>query len=173
MFERWKLKRAIRRNRELIRPGSIPKLRPDERTIYNSEDVQALGRYVTNLVESVKAYEELERFYSDRVFTESLEFDIPTPARNDEQMWTKDEKGHTQLTSKGRFELRKLIDAEKARRFDVTTLWILKFFLPVVASLVGIIGALTGLVAVSHKTPAPEKKPPVIELPTQVKAVQK
>jgi len=48
--------------------------------------------------------------------------------------------------------LRKLVDAEKARRFEIKTLWVTKFWLPLLAALVGIIGALTGLAAVlQHK----------------------
>jgi hypothetical protein len=37
---------------------------------------------------------------------------------------------------------------EKARRFEVKTLWVTKIILPLAGVLVGIIGALTGLVAV-------------------------
>lgn len=62
------------------------------------------------------------------------------------------QEGRVFLSSRGRAHLRKLIDEEKARRFEAKILWLMKFWLPLLASLVGIIGALTGLVAVlQHK----------------------
>lgn len=55
------------------------------------------------------------------------------------------------LTRAGRLHARKLIDAEKTRRFEAATFWVTKFWLPLLASLVGILGAITGLVAVFYK----------------------
>ena len=58
----------------------------------------------------------------------------------------------TLLTSHGRAKVRSLVDAERSRRFEAKTLWLTKFWLPLLAALVGIIGALTGFVAVlQHK----------------------
>ncbi len=54
------------------------------------------------------------------------------------------------FTPRARSHLRKMIDEEKARRFEVKTLWVTKLILPLLAALIGIIGALTGLVAVLH-----------------------
>jgi hypothetical protein len=45
-----------------------------------------------------------------------------------------------------------LIGEEKARRFEVKTLWVTKFWIPLLAASIGIIGALTGFFAVlQHK----------------------
>jgi hypothetical protein len=57
-------------------------------------------------------------------------------------MWTSDPEIRRWFSAKGRTNLRKLIDEEKARRFEVKTLWVTKFWLPLLAALVGIIGAL-------------------------------
>jgi hypothetical protein len=51
------------------------------------------------------------------------------------------------IMPKGRALLRELIHREKERRFEATARWI-KLFTPLVAAVVGIIGAITGLVAV-------------------------
>jgi hypothetical protein len=71
------------------------------------------------------------------------------PPETDVEYW------HTQkldypaiLTPNGRYQARKLIDAEKARRFEVRTLWVTKFWLPLLTALVGLIGAATGFIAV-------------------------
>jgi hypothetical protein len=92
-------------------------------------------------------------------------FDIETPPITDTEMWDYDqESGAKWYSAKGRTYLRKLIDEEKARRFEVKTLWVTKFWLPLLAALVGIIGALTGLFAVIHRKPdQSEKIPPTFE----------
>ena len=78
--------------------------------------------------------------------------DIELPAWPDNEIWKSSDDGEfVYLTNKGRAQVRKLIAEEKTRRFEVKTLWVTKFWLPLLAALVGIIGALTGLVAVLHK----------------------
>jgi hypothetical protein len=79
---------------------------------------------------------------------EAQELDIAMPLVTEREMWQRDEDQSLYLTSQGRFYLRRLIDQEKARRFEVKTLWVTKIILPLAGVLVGIIGALTGLVAV-------------------------
>jgi hypothetical protein len=87
------------------------------------------------------------------LYREAISLDIQTPSLNDNTKWMHDDGGtHMFLTPLARAELRKLIDAEKARRFEVKTLWVTKFWLPLLAALVGIIGAITGLVAVLRHT---------------------
>jgi hypothetical protein len=91
--------------------------------------------------------------------------DVPKPPYTMTELWDRDEQdGEVALwlNVNGRAHLRKLIAEHKARTFESNTLWITKFWLPLLAALVGIIGALTGLFAVIHKTPpAPKEKPPV------------
>jgi hypothetical protein len=93
--------------------------------------------------------EEIAHIVGLRLSREAISLDLEVP--DDEETWEKGEK-HAGFTAKGRAQVRKVIDAEKARRFEVKTLWITKFWLPLFAALIGIIGALTGLVAVlQHK----------------------
>lgn len=93
----------------------------------------------------------INAFLSDQLWDEAREHDIAIPKGEDvwEGSFHHDRKYLTMAT---RAQLRKQIDAEKARRFEVKTLWLMKFWLPLLASLVGIIGALTGLFAVLRHT---------------------
>ena len=87
---------------------------------------------------------------SNKLFRDSLIYDIDWGT--DEGIIHREGDGPTLVTLKGRAHIRKLIDEEKARRFEVKTLWVTKFWVPLLAALIGIIGALTGLVAVlQHK----------------------
>lgn len=86
-----------------------------------------------------------------RLAREANSLDIETPPSDQKEMWTEHkDSGMTWLSRAGRVYVRKLVYEEKARRFDAKTLWVTKFWLPLLASLVGIIGALTGLIAVLH-----------------------
>lgn len=91
--------------------------------------------------------------------------DVPKPPYTEKQLWDQDEQdGEVALwlNVSGRAHLRKLIAEERARRFESRTLWITKFWLPLLAALVGIIGALTGLFAVlQQRKEPPKEKPPV------------
>jgi hypothetical protein len=90
-----------------------------------------------------------EALRSDLLLTKCASLDIEAPDRMNQEYWTADPGV---LNSKGRFHARQLFDAEKARRFEMKTLWVTKIILPLAAVLVGIIGALTGLFAVlQHK----------------------
>jgi hypothetical protein len=96
--------------------------------------------------------EEIEFEMSRSILLEAKELDVDIPDTNDQVIWIPDRFGTPYLNSRGRSRLRKLIDEEKNRRFEVRTRWVTKFVLPLVAALIGIIGALTGLVAVlQHK----------------------
>jgi len=75
--------------------------------------------------------------YANRLF-------IPTPERTDESMWCESSYENRQvLTHKGISILRTAIRAEQKGQRE--------FFVTVLATLIGIIGAITGLVAVFHK----------------------
>jgi hypothetical protein len=147
MFNDWwlelKLSAALRR---------LERAAKEKRT--SSEE--ALAQYETNLRTAVTKYQyvrrALEKRRSMRLHVEASKLDIDVPPRDDREIWDEEGLNETYLTLKGRNHLRKLIDAEKARRFEVKTIWVTKFWLPLLAALVGIIGALTGLVAVlQHK----------------------
>jgi hypothetical protein len=110
-----------------------------------------MQRLMSNYLEAKK---NLARELSVSLLTEADDLDLELPPRSDSKIWQPDVNGEpiTLLTIRGRAQVRTLIDAEKARRFEVKTLWVTKFWLPLLAALVGVIGALTGLVAVlGHK----------------------
>ncbi len=79
---------------------------------------------------------------------EAQELDIAFPPVEDREMWAQDYDQSLILTFRGRSYLRERMDKEKQRRFDVKTMWLIKFWFPLLGALIGIIGSLTGLVAV-------------------------
>ena len=150
MFEVWKLNRQLRRvqrvfandYKKLVKRKAPP------------EEFQKLD--ASEYFEVQEAEKALDWAVGNRLHREARSLDVEVPPYGDNQMWFHDEENSrvwlTSLTSKGRAHVRKLIDEEKARRFEVKTRWVTKFILPFLAALIGLIGALTGLVAVlEHK----------------------
>ena len=158
MFELWRLAwemRKVRRTyekkskRAMARkslPGENPKGLPP-----------GIFRFSIALDQGMKERRierEMDFVVGTRLHHEARKFDIETPPITDREMWTNDEEKQREFyTPKGRAYVRKLVDAEKARRFEVKTLWVTKLIIPLVASLVGILGALTGLFAILHRKP--------------------
>jgi|SRR5580704_9697534 hypothetical protein len=100
----------------------------------------------------VRAELSIKAYLSDRILSEAARLDIDVPPPANLEYWDVELGGSKFLNVSGRFYLRTLIDQEKARRFEVKTLWVTKFWIPLLAAGIGIIGALTGLVAVlQHK----------------------
>lgn len=96
--------------------------------------------------------EEIDRVVAIKLWRDAHRLDIAIPPLSEKDMWVHSNDGeYTFLSAKGRAIVRKLVDEEKARRFEVKTLWVTKFWLPLLAAFVGIIGALTGLIAVWHR----------------------
>jgi hypothetical protein len=148
MFERWKLKRRLADiNRTTARKQKELDARKADKTEYEELEWDEYG-----------AIRDIEHGFDyiegTRLLRVARDLDIEVPHYSDETMWVNDtgESGFMWFTSKGRAHVRKLIDEEKARRFEVKTLWVTKFWIPLLAAGIGIIGALTGLVAVlEHK----------------------
>lgn len=96
--------------------------------------------------------ETIEQVLAIRLRRQAVSLDLELPAWPDNEMWKSSEDGEfVYLTNKGRAHVRNLVAEEKTRRFELKTLWVTKFWLPLLAALVGIIGALTGLFAVLHR----------------------
>jgi hypothetical protein len=146
MFRLWQLKRRLRtaERRYAKAYGDCKK-----NDIVPEQSI-ALVRMNSQLRDAEAAVEAYVGFL---LLSEAQALDVEVPHLGNPEMWTSnEEKNTTWFTPKGRTYVRKLIDAEKARRFEVKTLWVTKFWLPLLAALVGIIGALTGLFAVlQHK----------------------
>lgn len=89
---------------------------------------------------------------SQRLSHEARALDIEQPPYYDKTMWVDDrDVGKVWLSGKGRAYLRAQIHEQKAKHFESNTLWVTRFWLPLITSLIGVIGALTGLIAVFHK----------------------
>lgn len=144
MFKLWRLKwqrfRINLRYERTIKQLNSQKKDTDEAS-YNK----------FNELDVVDTYIDME--LADSLLQEAKELDVDYPHLRgdalDSPLWEENQySGRPFLSAQGRFELRKKIDEEKTRRFNVQTLWVTKFWVPLLAALVGIIGALTGLAAV-------------------------
>ena len=100
----------------------------------------------------VKARAERDFLLSDYLLKQAKALDLALPTRQEEDNWVPNEPlgGYT-LTPKARLALRHSIDAEKLRRYEFDTKWV-KLWIPIISALTGLIGVITGLVAVlQHK----------------------
>jgi len=89
--------------------------------------------------------DEIETLITDRLLDQANWLFIRIPDRTDMTLWHKsDFGGQILLTRKGVSTLRAAIRTEQKERRE--------FFVIVLTSSIGIIGAITGLVAVLHKT---------------------
>ena len=141
-FKLWRIKRKyFRLGRELEKTGDLD--------LTKREFLENGFYHETGHLER-----EVDKILGRDLFHEARRLDVETPPLANKEMWCSSRDGDSLvwLTSKGRAHVRKQIDAEKARRFEVKTLWVTKFWLPLLAALVGILGALTGLVAVLRHT---------------------
>jgi hypothetical protein len=145
MFDLWRLKRAERKAWDKFIAHAQPVLE-GRKELPKDLKPELLHNY--ELAEF-----KVELFQSRSLVSQAESLDIVLPPDSDGGSWkTNKLYTHPFLTPKGRYQVRKFIDAEKARRFEVRTLWVTKIVLPLAGVLVGIIGALTGLVAVlQHK----------------------
>jgi hypothetical protein len=121
-------------------------------TVNNKSEPRRASGAGRQLMEVARLVVEMDKLSSSRVCWKAYALAIDKPDGRDEEYWKEPpsfyENKEKYLTPKGVRYLESLIDAEKTRRFEAKTLWVTKFWLPLVASLVAIIGALTGLVAV-------------------------
>ena len=96
--------------------------------------------------------EEVNFRESWRLRNEATFLDVETPPMSEDvDVWTYTNDGRRFLTAKSRADLRKQIDAEKTRRREVKAWWWKTILAPALTALVGIIGALIGLVAALKK----------------------
>lgn len=150
----WRLRRRYRKA-ERAKEAQLKALdlTTEEAKSANLATRQSIDQEIGDECENIRG--RIERHLTRRLREEATALDIEVFPTDDTEVWcaVKTEWGDNvpALTPKGRSHLRKLIDAEKVRRFEVKMLWVTKFLIPLLAALVGIIGALTGFVAVLHK----------------------
>jgi len=166
MFEMWKLKRRLRKIGR-TKQKETKKLKKRKADSYAFQQLEWDEQEAIKDAENFFDYKE-----GQRLRQQAVALDVEIPPTTDLTMWVDDtgESGLMWFTSRGRAHVRKLVDEEKARRFEVRTLWVTKIILPLAGLIIGIIGAITGLIAVSRKAPQQEKKPPAFERLMQVGA---
>ncbi len=143
MFDLWKLKRE----RDRIEKSYKKDLAELKKKKATPQDFEQLRCQELNDVGD--AYQEIHIFMSQQLLQEGYKYDVRIPATNDSEFWVVNDGTHVgYLTPGGRSHVRRLIDEEKTRRFEIKTLWVTKLILPLLGGLVGLIGAATGFIAV-------------------------
>jgi hypothetical protein len=145
MFDLWKLKHQRRKTVKFY-DKAIAAIKAEN----DNNDPGSISTEAGHEIGLIDA--ALNAIVSDRLVSEAREFDVETPKISEESgLWEKDwYRQRYFLSATGRSTVRKLIDEEKARRFEVTTRWV-KLLIPAIAAFAGLIGVITGLVAVLHK----------------------
>src|ERR1039458_2528140 len=117
----------------------------------NVEKCAALEKLMHAELADVQRDEEV--LESNRLVWRAHWLDIELPSRDDKDAWAdaKESDFSPLMTPKGRLLLRRAIDEEKTRRRDVAAWWWKTIILPTLAGLTGLVGAITGLVAVLHR----------------------
>src|SRR5579872_1539676 len=116
MFAIWRLRRQLRKFERISehRFKAFQKWRDDERMDTPMPEFEELP------YDEVR--ERIELIIGNRLLVEAQALDIEIPWHADDGTWIKKEelgKIPPYLSPKGRATLRKLVDAEKARRFEV------------------------------------------------------
>lgn len=139
MFERWKAERQRKRiEKELDREFD----RDFEKDTTDQEKLDtAINR--ANL-ELDKLRWRIQKQETDRLCLEAERLDIEIPA--DHTVWKRSPVGDF-LPVGLRAELRRAIDEEKTRSREVKAWWWKTIITPALTMLIGLVGALTGLVA--------------------------
>ncbi len=111
----------------------------------------------TGITGEDKKIEELYRQRADLVTTnwilrECLGYEIDVEPYLGEEYFYSDKSHGPILTFKGRATLRKLIREEKQRRSEDLERWI-KLLVPIITGVAGLLGIITGLVAVLRHNP--------------------
>jgi hypothetical protein len=149
MFDVWRLKIRRRKAAREFRAGRM-KLRKEKKTTGDE-----YTRFCYEEYETLTGFDiEIDVLLSERLSQEALELDVEMPSYDDQKYWWKDEYTQVKhLTSDGRSHLRKLVDEEKTRRFEVTTRWIklIALLAPVIGAAAGLVGAMIGWVAIHKK----------------------
>jgi hypothetical protein len=146
MFKVWQL-RWRRRTIQRLCANDHKKLTKEKASREKFEELDAEEYFAVRGVEL-----EIDFEISRRLCDEARFLDVEIPPPSDTQMrFHGDDGQRIWLSSKGRAQVRKLIDEEKARRFEVKTLWVARLILPFLGLIIGVLGAITGLIAVLHQ----------------------
>jgi hypothetical protein len=149
MFELWRVK-LRKRKAERKFYAEFEKLKSDKKTSQDAFNLHSADEYYT-----LKSIDEwIDSILSDRLTQKARELDVEMPGTNDRTCWQQFEDSEVwYLTPHGRSLVRKLVDEEKTRRFEVATRWVklIAMLAPVLGAAAGVIGAMIGWVAIHKK----------------------
>jgi hypothetical protein len=149
MFDLWPVKRRKLKIQRQFREAE-EKLRNDKNA--TSDQFGALD---ADEYDTLKGFDAaIDSILSDRVLEEARELDIDISDFQGDKVWQSHELiDRSFLNSKARSQLRKLVDEEKTRRFEITTRWfkLIAMLAPVLGAAAGFIGAMIGWVAIHKK----------------------
>jgi hypothetical protein len=149
MFDLWRVKRK-KRKAEREFHAAFEKLKADKKS-----DQQTFAEHSAEEYYELKSFDEwIDVILSDRLTEKARELDVEMPSYDDKLYWQKfEDSDMPYLTSHGRSHVRKLVDEEKTRRFEVTTRWfkLIAMLAPVLGAAAGVIGAMIGWVAIHKK----------------------
>jgi hypothetical protein len=139
----WNLRKLERLRRETRKAYAekAEQYRKDKNR--TAEDMQALD--AEEYFESKMVDEAVNVFLSNRLLDQAAHYDIEIP--QDDGAWQYSEDGQQRyLNAKARASLREFIHPAKTRNFEEWARWI-----PFIMAFAGLIGVITGLVAVLKK----------------------
>lgn len=137
----------LRRERARLVEKFIPNINELMRTKDHNKMKELLGDHDKELDNLDWQIEEIQ---SDELIQRAEHLDIEAPDPDDDEMWFSTPMVKGILSPPGRLYLRKLIDEEEIRRREVKAWWWKTIILPAFTLTIGLIGAITGLVAVLH-----------------------
>jgi hypothetical protein len=94
---------------------------------------------------------QVNDFENNVLVTRAKKLDIDLPPVDDEEMWEQVMGWGKMLTPKGRHHVRKLCDEEDTRRREIAAWWWKMIILPGLSLAMGVMAAITGLVAVFRR----------------------
>jgi hypothetical protein len=136
-FKIWRVRRSFAADREKLGPSDKPLDEFEQIDIAEFDAIREIEK-------------EIDIIEGGRLFRKARHLDVETPPLAEREMWL-DEYGGRRIwfSPKGRAHVRKLIDEEESRRFEAKSRWVTKIILPLLTLTLGIIGTITGLVAVN------------------------
>jgi hypothetical protein len=126
---------------------------------YNPKINQALKNNDTALAKQLRNEKDeafmmfdvdIDFYESHRVTDDADRLDVELPEAEQQEYWLLEPRHGSVLNSRGRAFMRQRIHEEQKRRFELRARWF-QILTPLLAALAGIIGTVTGLVAVLKK----------------------
>jgi hypothetical protein len=146
MFEIWKLERK--------RKNILRLYEPKLNKFHKEKKEEEIDRLLSEREWDLRPVEgQIQSLIGQRIIEEAEKLDVEIPPYDKGSgYWGWDGYSRlTYLTPRGRSYLRKLIDEEKARKFEVKSRWI-KLLVPLVTALTGLIGVIIALLAVAQRS---------------------